>query len=132
MKLLNLFKPFRDYKTKQINKALGIELLPWQIEYIFNADADPSLLKKSESYTNKITAVALRQILDKNTKYIWTLRAPLTYQELQKRHLLDYISIYEGRSKPTLRGRNFLLQWRRLYKKLKTTNLRLAEVAWVR
>lgn len=122
--MLNLFK---KNKIKKINDALGIELQPWQINYIFN---DVQNFRERSSY--KALTIMLKQMLNKKAKYIWTLKAPLSREELVKRHLEEYIPIYVGNTKPSMRGKNFLLKWRQVYKKLSGTGLKLAQVVWIK
>lgn len=126
-----MFNLFRASKVKKINEALGVELQSWQIRYIFSASPNNQLLTTMRSSYKALTLM-LRQMLNRKAKYIWTLNAPLTDKELKKRHLETYVPIYIGSTKPSMRGRNFLLKWRQVYKKLSETNLKLAEVVWIR
>lgn len=126
-----MFNWFRKNKIKKINSALGIELQPWQIEYIFNAYPNVQIFRGERSSYKTLTLI-LRQILNKKAKYIWTLGNPLGREELIARQLEDYTPIYIGTTKPSMRGRNFLLKWRQVYRKLSETDLKLAQVVWIR
>lgn len=124
-----MFGIFRRRKeVKKINEALGIELQSWQINYIF-AKHPKGLTNFRSSY--KALTIMLRQMVDKKSKYVWSMGTPLTDQQLKDFNLSGYTPIYTGTTKPNFRSRNYLLRWRQAYKKLQAAGLDLAEVKWI-
>lgn len=126
-----MFKFLQKGKVKKINAALDIDLQPWQIDYIFGAQPDTQIFLSIRSSAKTLTLM-LRQMLDTKAKYLWTLKAPLSDDELKSKDLLEYVPVFKGLNKPSLKGRNYLLRWRQIYRKLISSGLKLAEVVWVR
>lgn len=126
-----MFKFLQKGKVKKINEALDIELQPWQVDYIFNNQPDAQVFLSIRSSAKTLTLM-LRQMLNTKAKYLWTLKAPLSDEELKSKDLSEYIPVFKGLNKPSLRGRNYLLRWRQVYKKLMSSGLKLAEVVWVK
>lgn len=126
-----MFKFLQKGKVKKINAALDIDLQPWQIDYIFSAQPDTQIFLSIRSSAKTLTLM-LRQMLDTKAKYLWTLKAPLSDDELKSKDLLEYVPVFKGLNKPSLKGRNYLLRWRQIYRKLISSGLKLAEVVWVR
>ena len=124
--MFGIFK--RRKAVKKINEALGIELQSWQIDYIF-AKRPKGLTAFRSSY--KTLTIMLRQMMDKKSKYVWSMGTPLTDQQLKDFNLSGYTPIYTGITKPNFRSRNYLLRWRQAYKKLQAAGLNLAEVRWI-
>ncbi len=123
-----MFKLFRDRKVKKINEALDIQLQDWQIDFIFNKRA--AKLPERSSY--KTLTIMLRQMLNTRSKYIWSMREPLSDVQLRQKGLSDWSYVYRGLYKPNFRSRNYLLSWRQTYKKLDDAGLKLAKVTWLK
>lgn len=123
-----MFNVFRRMKVRKINDALGIELQDWQINFIFSKKT--LILPERSSY--KTITIMLRQMLNTKSKYIWSMKEPLSYDQLIAKNLDDWIMLYKGTHKPNFRSRNYLLSWRQIYKKLNDAGLRLAKVVWLR
>ena len=70
--------------------------------------------------------------LNTKSKYIWSMKEPLSYEQLTAKNLSDWTLLYKGTHKPNFRSRNYLLSWRQIYKKLNDAGLRLAKVIWLR
>ena len=115
-------------KVRKINDALGIELQDWQVNFIFSKKT----LKLPERSSYKTITIMLRQMLNTKSKYIWSMKEPLSYDQLIAKNLDDWIMLYKGTHKPNFRSRNYLLSWRQIYKKLNDAGLRLAKVIWLR
>lgn len=123
-----MFNLFRKIKVRKINDALGIELQDWQVNFIFSK----KVLKLPEKSSYKTLTIMLRQMLDNKSKYIWSMKEPLTYEQLTKKGLSDWTPIYRGTYKPNFRSRNYLLSWRQTYRKLDDAGLKLAKVTWLK
>lgn len=119
---------FRKMKVRKINEALGIELQDWQVNYIFSKKT----LKLPEKSSYKTITIMLRQMLNTKSKYIWSMKEPLSYAQLTAKNLSDWTLLYRGTHKPNFRSRNYLLSWRQIYKKLNDAGLRLAKVIWLK
>ena len=124
--MLNIF---RNIKVNKINEALGIGLCEWQIDYIFK---NKSVIIPLAQMQYKQLTIILKQILNKHSKYIWSLKEPLTQEQLKENNLLDWTQIYKGNHKPDFKSTRYLLNWRQIYKKLEGTGLKLAKVRWMR
>lgn len=113
-------------KVNKINTALNISLTDWQIDLIFYPK------KKIEIPSNKIyekeLALKIKQILDVKSKYIWKLGEPFSLNQIEKLRLNGYSILWNGDD--LFRGKYFLLGWKKLYKALQKTGLKLAEVKW--
>ena len=123
-----MFNVFRRIKVRKINDALGIELQDWQVNFIFSKKT--LILPERSSY--KTITIMLRQMLNTKSKYIWSMKEPLTYEQLIKKGLSDWTPIYRGTYKPNFRSRNYLLSWRQTYRKLDDAGLKLAKVTWLK
>ena len=123
-----MFNVFRRMKVRKINDALGIELQDWQVNFIFSEKT----LKLPERSSYKTITIMLRQMLNTKSKYIWSMKEPLSYEQLTAKNLSDWTLLYRGTHKPNFRSRNYLLSWRQIYKKLNDAGLRLAKVVWLR
>ena len=123
-----MFSVFRRMKVRKINDALGIELQDWQVNFIFSKKT----LKLPERSSYKTITIMLRQMLNTKSKYIWSMKEPLSYEQLTAKNLSDWTLLYRGTHKPNFRSRNYLLSWRQIYKKLNDAGLRLAKVVWLR
>ena len=123
-----MFNVFRRMKVRKINDALGIELQDWQVNYIFSKKT----LKLPEKSSYKTITIMLRQMLNTKSKYIWSMKEPLSYEQLTAKNLSDWTLLYRGTHKPNFRSRNYLLSWRQIYKKLNDAGLRLAKVIWLK
>ena len=122
-----MFNVFRRMKVRKINDALGIELQDWQVNFIFSKKT----LKLPERSSCKTITIMLRQMLNTKSKYIWSMKEPLSYEQLTAKNLSDWTLLYRGTHKPNFRSRNYLLSWRQIYKKLNDAGLRLAKVIWI-
>lgn len=123
-----MFNVFRRMKVRKINDALGIELQDWQVNFIFSKKT----LKLPERLSYKTITIMLRQMLNTKSKYIWSMKEPLSYEQLTAKNLSDWTLLYRGTHKPNFRSRNYLLSWRQIYKKLNDAGLRLAKVIWLK
>lgn len=123
-----MFNVFRRRKVRKINDALGIELQDWQINFIFSRKT----LKLPERSSYKTLTIMLRQMLDIKSKYIWSMKEPLSYEQLNQKGLSDWTQLYRGTHKPNFRSRNYLLSWRQVYRKLNDAGLKLAKVTWLK
>ena len=123
-----MFNVFRRMKVRKINDALGIELQDWQVNFIFSKKT----LKLPEKSSYKTITIMLRQMLNTKSKYIWSMKEPLSYEQLTAKNLSDWTLLYRGTHKPNFRSRNYLLSWRQIYKKLNDAGLRLAKVIWLK
>lgn len=123
-----MFNVFRRMKVRKINDALGIELQDWQVNFIFSKKT----LKLPERSSYKTITIMLRQMLNTKSKYIWSMKEPLSYEQLTAKNLSDWTLLYRGTHKPNFRSRNYLLSWRQIYKKLNDAGLRLAKVIWLK
>ena len=123
-----MFNVFRRMKVRKINDALGIELQDWQVNFIFSKKT----LKLPERSSYKTITIMLRQMLNTKSKYIWSMKEPLSYEQLTAKNLSDWTLLYRGTHKPNFRSRNYLLSWRQIYKKLNDAGLKLAKVVWLR
>ena len=123
-----MFNVFRRMKVRKINDALGIELQDWQVNFIFSKKT----LKLPERSSYKTITIMLRQMLNTKSKYIWSMKEPLSYEQLIAKNLGDWTLLYRGTHKPNFRSRNYLLSWRQIYKKLNDAGLRLAKVIWIK
>ena len=123
-----MFNVFRRMKVRKINDALGIELQDWQVNFIFSKHT----LKLPKRSANKTITIMLRQMLNTKSKYIWSMKEPLSYEQLTAKNLSDWTLLYRGTHKPNFRSRNYLLSWRQIYKKLNDAGLRLAKVIWLK
>ena len=123
-----MFNVFRRMKVRKINDALGIELQDWQVNFIFNKKT----LELPERSSYKTITIMLRQMLNTKSKYIWSMKEPLSYEQLTAKNLSDWTLLYRGTHKPNFRSRNYLLSWRQIYKKLNDAGLRLAKVIWLK
>ena len=123
-----MFNVFRRMKVRKINDALGIELQDWQVNFIFSKKT----LNLPERSSYKTITIMLRQMLNTKSKYIWSMKEPLSYGQLTAKNLSDWTLLYKGTHKPNFRSRNYLLSWRQIYKKLNDAGLRLAKVIWLR
>ena len=123
-----MFNVFRRMKVRKINDALGIELQDWQVNFIFSKKT----LKLPEKSSYKTITIMLRQMLNTKSKYIWSMKEPLSYEQLTAKNLSDWTLLYRGTHKPNFRSRNYLLSWRQIYKKLNDAGLRLAKVIWIK
>ena len=123
-----MFNIFRRMKVRKINAALRIELQDWQIDFIFSKKT-PKLPERS-SY--KTITIMLRQMLNTKSKYIWSIKEPLSYKQLTAQNLSDWTLLYRGPHKPNFKSKNYLLSWRRIYRKLDDIGLRLAPVIWLK
>lgn len=123
-----MFNVFRRMKVRKINDALGIELQDWQVNFIFSKKT----LKLPERSSYKTITIMLRQMLNTKSKYIWSMKEPLSYEQLTAKNLSDWTLLYRGTHKPNFRSRNYLLSWRQIYKKLNDAELRLAKVIWLK
>ena len=123
-----MFNVFRRMKVRKINDALGIELQDWQVNFIFSKKT----LKLPERSSYKTITIMLRQMLNTKSKYIWSMKEPLSYEQLTAKNLSDWTLLYRGTHKPNFRSRNYLLSWRQIYKKLNDAGLKLAKVIWIK
>ena len=123
-----MFNVFRRMKVRKIKDALGIELQDWQVNFIFSKKT----LKLPERSSYKTITIMLRQMLNTKSKYIWSMKEPLSYNQLIAKNLDDWIMLYNGTHKPNFRSRNYLLSWRQIYKKLNDAGLKLAKVIWLK
>ena len=123
-----MFNVFRRMKVRKINDALGIELQDWQVNFIFSKKT----LKLPERSSYKTITIMLRQMLNTKSKYRWSMKEPLSYEQLTAKNLSDWTLLYRGTHKPNFRSRNYLLSWRQIYKKLNDAGLRLAKVIWIK
>ena len=123
-----MFNVFRRMKVRKINDALGIELQDWQVNFIFSKKT----LELPERSSYKTITIMLRQMLNTKSKYIWSMKEPLSYEQLTAKNLSDWTLLYRGTHKPNFRSRNYLLSWRQIYKKLNDAGLRLAKVIWLK
>ena len=123
-----MFNVFRRMKVRKINDALGIELQDWQVNFIFSKKT--LILPERSSY--KTITIMLRQMLNTKSKYIWSMKEPLSYEQLTAKNLSDWTLLYRGTHKPNFSSRNYLLSWRQIYKKLNDAGLRLAKVIWLK
>ena len=123
-----MFNVFRRMKVRKINDALGIELQDWQVNFIFSKKT----LELPERSSYKTITIMLRQMLNTKSKYIWSMKEPLSYEQLTAKNLSDWTLLYRGTHKPNFRSRNYLLSWRQIYKKLNDAGLRLAKVIWIK
>ena len=123
-----MFNVFRRMKVRKINDALGIELQDWQVNFIFSKKT----LKLPERSSYKTITIMLRQMLNTKSKYIWSMKEPLSYEQLTAKNLSDWTLLYRGTHKPNFRSRNYLLSWRQIYKKLNDAGLKLAKVIWLK
>ena len=123
-----MFNVFRRMKVRKINDALGIELQHWQVNFIFSKKT----LKLPERSSYKTITIMLRQMLNTKSKYIWSMKEPLSYEQLTAKNLSDWTLLYRGTHKPNFRSRNYLLSWRQIYKKLNDAGLKLAKVIWLK
>ena len=122
---------FRNRKVKKINRALDINLQQWQIDYIFSNYPNVQTLLAPGRSSGKSLAIMLRQMLDTKSKYLWTLGKPLTPEELKEKHLTNYMPIFVSLTRPSIRGKNYLLKWRQIYRRLEDAGLKLAKVIWL-
>lgn len=123
-----MFNVFRRIKVRKINDALGIELQDWQVNFIFSKKT----LKLPEKSSYKTITIMLRQMLNTKSKYIWSMKEPLSYEQLNDKNLSDWSLLYRGTHKPNFKSRNYLLSWRQIYKKLNDAGLKLAKVMWLK
>lgn len=118
----------RKRYVRRINEALGIELQPWQINFIFKGKY--SYVIDKSPY--KSLTLMLKQMLDKHSKFMWSLRYPVDTITQELCYKESYTPIYSGRTKPGIKSRNYLLRWRQVYRKLEACGLKLAKVLWVK
>lgn len=118
----------RNKVVNKINEALNITLQPWQIDYVFKNKP----LTPPTKTANKSMTVALKQMLDKKAKYVWTLKYPVGVDVREQCKAENYSFIYQGYTQPNIRVKNYLMQWRRVYRKLDTAGLKLAQVLWIK
>lgn len=113
-------------KVEAVSEALGQGLADWQIDYIFLGEDLPSGCRGSLC----AQTVALKQILQEDSKYYWRL-TPVSSPRVIRYTRGKYRAIGDDRGdRQVLYHRNYLFRWKKLYSKLHEAGIPVAEVLW--